>query len=378
MRLVVIAQWKNELNTYRNLILCLLCLLALTPSLRAADSSARYFERQLPVSSQAVKERQAAATHALMDVLVRISGTEDVRTNEQLLAKSKNALSYVEQFSYQQPSIESEQSDAFELKLSFAPSSVRALLADAQMPFWPVSRPSVLLWLVEDSAEYGRQVLMADEPGSEWAQSLELASLYRGLPLSFPLLDFQDQVALSVGQLWALDEQAILTASARYDAQLVLVGKLTRTSNGAILSSWEFFHQDHSQVYDARSEDIDAAMRSGIGPVADYLASQFSLNLDTEDYFNVEIDGVSSYRDYRAVMSVFEALEAVSEVRVQSLDQQLLRLSLVSEASREQLLGTLAMERSLEEQSADLQEPAFDFTPGSTLGSNAIRYHWQP
>ncbi|HCD28963.1 MAG TPA: hypothetical protein DER02_15680, partial [Gammaproteobacteria bacterium] len=50
----------------------------------------------------------------------------------------------------------------------------------------------------------------------------------RGLPLTQPISDLQDAMAISANAIWGRFVGEISTASARYQASVVLVGRMSR------------------------------------------------------------------------------------------------------------------------------------------------------
>ena len=353
------------------LVVSIVCMSAIASA--QSEQQNHFFNANVAVQGQSADERQQAAQQGLMDVLVRISGSEAVRDNEILIKQSRSAIRYVQQFAYlaQDDAELLSEGMTYQLQLSFSPSMIRQLLAEAKVPFWPVNRAAVLVWLVEDHPEYGRQLVPADSMDLPAAQALAKASAYRGLPLSFPLLDFEDQTGISVDELWSLDQQAIVSASERYRVSLILVGKLSSTSDGQIISSWQFFNGERSRSYDLRAPDLDQTMRAGIAPLVDYLAENFALNSDAVSFYTLQLDGIRSFADYRAAMDLLSALDAVSDLVVLSTDAEQLTLRLVSEASREQMIRTLSMDSRLEQ--LESESAAYTAQEAGTL-----RYRWLP
>jgi len=236
-------------HTFTFFSLFLLCIQGVSAE------SFNYFGAEVPVESQSRSDQKKAAQEGLMNVLVRISGSEAVRRKSQLVRKAKNALSLVSELQYADLEDRELKDQGFKhlAKFRFSERLVRKLLADAELPVWSVNRPQTLVWLVEDSAASGKQMMPYDKENPLFS-GLEEASYYRGMPLVFPLLDLDDQVNLSPSALWALDEKAIVKASARYNAGVILVGKFSVMSSGRVVSSWQYIHAGRTRVYNLRGD----------------------------------------------------------------------------------------------------------------------------
>lgn len=339
-----------------------------------------FYRAEVPVKNQSNAERGRAAISGLEVVLVRMSGSQDVVFNEAVRKRSKKALSYVTQFRYGALADEDLLDQGFStyLILDFSPSMVKDILIQSGERYWQPNRARTLVWLVEDSAEHGKQ-LMNQSSAIELTNGLMEGAAVRGLPLAFPLLDLQDQFALSAEQLWALDEGSILEASARYGAELVLIGKYTQTSSGQLWSNWQFIHGAASKVFDRRSEDKKSAGLVAIEPLADYLASKYArkVNLQAEGFFSFKVEQVDTFGDYRGVMDFIASLDPVKNILIEQFVNNSLYLQVQSDANVEQLVGVVSLGGSLAtaEPQSQNQLPAWQ---RESLGtpSNPLLYRW--
>lgn len=340
-----------------------------------------YYKASVAVKSQSPQARREAAEHGLMDVLVRVSGDEAVRLNDTAIAKSSNAIRYVQQFQYEKLNDEVLQEAGYTstIRLSYSSRFVRQILAEAQVRFWPINRPSILVWLVEDHAEFGRQFISSDSE-HEILTGISAGAQYRGLPLSFPLLDFDDQLALSPEDAWNLNEPAIFSASARYEAGVILIGKFSSTSTGQVLSSWQLLHRQDHRVFDLRSQALSEIGRLAMDPVADYLTQKYALNLssDQENYVHMNINGVGDFADYRGVSKLLSRLAAINDYRLADVEGSTLRVYVRTEASIDQLESALRLGGQLTLLSANTQSelPVWQQAERGTA-VNPILFRWE-
>lgn len=311
-------------------------------------AQADYFSAEVPVESQSRSEQRKAAKSGLLDVLVRVSGSEAVLDNPVIAQRSSSALSLVTQFQYEDVDQEELSGQGFEhiLRLSFSSRLVRQLLASADLPVWSVNRPKTLVWLVEDSFELGKRMMPFDET-NPMIQGIQRAAAYRGLPLTFPLLDFDDQIALGAERLWNLDEASIMDASERYKADAVLVGKYTLMSSGLVLSSWQYFHRDKSRFFDLRSQDPKQLGYDALLPLADHLASLYSYRSLDSEYFSVSVLNVRNFSDYRELVSMLKSFDTITDVKIDRVIDEQVDLRLKSEASLSQISNQIALARKL-------------------------------
>jgi len=348
-----------------------------------AFSAEPYFSAQVPVVSQSRNERSQAAQRALLDVLVRVTGSESIRDNSLVEARKNRALSLVELYQYGELNdpVMREQGYTASLELQFSERLIKRMLRDAQACFWSVKRPNTLVWLVEDSLDYGKQLLPYDEGHPVFA-GLQSQADYRGVPLSFPLNDFQDQTSLGPGMLWALDEAAIRAASMRYQVDTIVVGKLTQTSRGELWSNWLYLYPEATRLLDLRSADAAELGPAVINPLANSLAQQFAVCASEEDSraFHMQVTGIRSFAAYRGLVDALEGIEAITKLSIAQADKDTLNLSIESDASREQLQRLIGLTRSLSElNSSDTEYAGNAAWNMPKLGSKQRpwRYRWE-
>lgn len=361
---------------------CLCLLLLIGFALPALAEEQSFYQAAVAVKSQSAYARKAAAVEAFAKVILRVSGTEGALANDAVKRAQSNAISYVEQFQYH-PLLDPKQrqqgyTEILNLNFS-APAIERLLRTEARQPFWPISRPETLVWLVEDT-QAGKQFVSEDIAPDILAGFQSVAD-ERGLPLSYPLLDLHDQVNLAAEQVWILDEAAILAASKRYKADVILVGRFSKTSRGEYLGTWQFFHRGDTQVYDSRVDDVFALGRSALNPLADYLGHRYAILPSEENTpaLVLQLTGVKSFGLYRKALDYLENIAAVSDILVSGVRQDTLLLEVESDADVEKFINVLTLDGRIKKQDAELAGslPVWQQVPMGTL-ENPLRYRWDP
>ena len=382
----------NELLTFvlravltRSVILSVLLLVGNAHGLPVAG----IYSERVPVANESDAERSQAFKKALQIVLVRATGEQRYLSHPAVLEALENAQSYVEAIRYfsetviptsssrenepQQalpeatvrPSV-AENSDGLMLdpvqqtqvstttieqrfiEVEFSSVLIERMLADAQIPLWDSNRPSVLIWMALQD-ESGNRSLMASDINNDIVDYIEGFADARGLPVLFPVLDFEDRRNLSEDLVWRLDEQAIRTASLRYGADSILTGRVHFTSSGELVGLWQFQFQDDTETFDGFSTDLEGYLNAPLERITARLAQYFAILPDADFAASVilRVDGISDLQDYSALMAYVGGLGlvdsvATSQVAVEQLD---LRLGLVGDP--QQLYELIALDRDL-------------------------------
>lgn len=312
-----------------------------------AQSSVDFYRVYIPVTSQAIAERERAAKEGIEIVIRRMTDSRQPNFESLLSEVQSKAWSYVQQFEYQAITSEEENTEVNyvnRLMMLFSPQLIKALFRQTQINFWPESRPNTLVWLVEDTVDEGKQLLNAYSD-SYVVEGMNRAAELRGLPIVYPILDLEDQIELSPEQVWSLDDEAIRTASKRYNADVILVGRFSVTSNGKVRATWQFYHQNDTRVYDNMADDMSQIGDLGLRPLADYLLSKYAIPAVSEQSpdFIMRITGVSQFGIYRQVIDYLESLTIVSHVMVQATGGDELILSVRAETDIDRFVATVKL-----------------------------------
>jgi len=207
----------------------LVTLLALGIGLSGADARAAsvsgLYGAPVELASGASAPSRDNFNEALSWVLVKVTGLSEAESAAARARLFPNSSSLVQRYSV----LSDEQ-----VQIDFDPLAVRKVLDGAGMPVWGPDRPLVAVWLAVDIGGGQRYILSGGSGGGRSAQDdaedeLRLAvqdiAASRGLPIVLPLVDAQDLSRVSFSDLWGDFRDPVVTASQRYGAEAVLIGR---------------------------------------------------------------------------------------------------------------------------------------------------------
>lgn len=186
------------------------CLLFATLSAGAAQVEGLYEVRE-PVASEDPAERAAAMSRALQTLVVRLTGNRAAAQDSRLQPLLADPQQLVQQFVY-------EAGNPVILAVVFDPVLSQRALREAGLTLQSAERATVLAWWLTEAQE--GSTLLAE--GQEGAAVLRAAAQNRGVPLSLPLGDLDEQLLATADTLRGSNAQALQDASSRYAADAVL------------------------------------------------------------------------------------------------------------------------------------------------------------
>ncbi len=171
----------------------------------------------------------------------------------------------------------------------------------------------------------------------------------RGIPILFPVLDFEDRRNLTADMIWGLDQQAIARASARYAADSILAGRLYISASGDLAGLWQFQFQDQVEVFDSLDTDLADYIYGPLNRITEQLAQHFAVvrSPSGEETTRLRIEGVTSLAAYAELVGYLQGLVLVDGVTVAALDGGVLELNLTLQGSQGQLAELLSLDRNL-------------------------------
>ena len=302
------------------------------------------------------EERQLArgAQAGLLQVLVRVSGTREVENSALIASSLRKSEAYYYQYSYESTDktlqIGNEVVPAQLLRIHFEPSAVAKLLRRAGFPVWASNRPGVLLWLAISDVE-GRRILSENEV-NEMTKALQDQARLRGLPLLFPLLDLEDSASLSTAEVWGAFLGRIADASARYNPDSILTGRIQKDSNGRWSARWSYQIDQSWHVADSSAFSADEMIRSMIDRLTNELAARYAID-SSRSQVTIRIESVNNLEDYVAVSNYLESLGPVLSSFIVRVDGSEVEFKLNTEGKNEQLIEIIQLDQKMLLLSAD-------------------------
>jgi len=199
------------------------------------------------------------------------------------------------------------------LWVRFDERAVNRLLRENGVPVWGDTRPSVLIWLGEETGAT-RSLVSLERQGLLKA-ALDQVADGRGLPVILPLMDIEDRNAMPVSDLWGGFESDIRRASVRYLPDVILVGRLSQLGK-EWRGDWELYLSDKINRWQTRADNKIALAEEGLQQAADALALRFAPQQVTEgsQMLRIRIHGLTRLADYVLVRDYLQSLAMIEQL----------------------------------------------------------------
>lgn len=316
------------------------------------------YTTSLLVAQQSMQVEPELGGQALAQVLIKVSGRQDILTAAPIAAALQAPQPYIQQFSYQSAGVSLPNEAGLEvpaqrLNIDFIPSLVDQLLNQAGYRPLGSERPGVLVWIVEERGQ--QREFLGREEDPAFAPMRDRAH-QRGLPIFRPLMDLQDQAALPVADAWGFFADTVQAASSRYQADAVLVGRLY-PEGGGWQSRWMLLRNGERTLFDGQGGSLEEHLSAAVDQTAERVFADFVTPVAEGGQGGVliEIGGVRRFDDYAAIVDYLRELTLVREVLLVEQNQDLLSLNLQLNGSLKQLESAIALNNRFNRQPETLQ-----------------------
>jgi len=264
------------------------------------------FQSQIPMVDQDEVARVGAIKAGLAEVLVRLSGDSAITRHYAIGLILQQSEQYLASYEYKV--VPEEISEAkLQLLLNFDPERVKAALQTYQIPLWPESRPTTLLWLALQDSD-GRRLINSDDAAGT---TLKQAATQRGLPLLLPLLDLEDRVGVALSDIWLDNPDPVKLASERYQANALIIARAEQTPTGW-LGHWTLYFDNSAERWKNQAGSITLLLGEGISGATDRLAKHYLSDPATGGSgYILTLTGISDFADYARAFRYLEQLEPV-------------------------------------------------------------------
>ena len=322
------------------------------------------YTAEVPLDQEAADPRNDAYRAALVEVLLRVSGSQLAYDEETVDLLFPSPGVYVTQF---------RAGEEESLWVSFDGEAIEKVLRDSGQSVWGNDRPLTLVWLAVDWGQGEREIVAADDPDRTDQEArtidrnrmlrerlLEIAER-RGLPLLFPLLDTTDLQSVTFADIWGGFDEAIINASERYEVSSVLIGRVRAESARPARWSWYF---------SGTGASLSGSPETVLGQVADTLAAEFAIGGDLPlATVTLNVSGIATVEAYGSVQRVLDDVALIEGYAVTAVSGDRVSYRVDVRGGAERLSRALRF-------SGLIEQDVIEFSPDVT--DTALEFYYSP
>ncbi|AWB67738.1 hypothetical protein C2869_15395 [Saccharobesus litoralis] len=304
-------------------ILLALVLIALFSSFSFAVEVAGLYQSKIEVEQQSQAERVAAYRKGLANVLIRVSGKQNINQDDAFKLAVRNPTKYLARYQYE------TLDEKLYLLIDFNPKAVNALLRNNETAIWGSLRPLTMVWIATQGKGFERDIMNEDNPF--YVDVLRPIAKERGLPMIAPLMDFDDATMISASDVWGKFEEPIKLASARYDPDVISAIKVFQQDdniNTLVDASWlaqiTLYNLASPMTLEVSGTSAQQVTQEAIHAIADAIGEQYAVAAQAargdQNYLYLTFSNVAGMKATLTVESFLNSLSSVSQARVHQIN----------------------------------------------------------
>jgi len=348
------------------LIISLFATVAVVRSVEAAPAAKdanNLYEIKIAAPEQEATPQPQLIQQAFKDILVRLSGSEKILNDPRVTKAISEVDNYVSLFGYQ---IAADQQRVFRVR--FDDVLMNQLIESTGQPILDKKRPNVVVWLTTKQNDVTEWV--GGESQNELSLELESMAKKRGLSLVLPLLDLTDTALVTEQKVWNEEFKAIETASKRYNAEQILIGRLSKQASGWY-GQWTYLKDgqqlkwelSNAELSNLLKEALDSfvvrmsgananASAKGQASASTAEGEGFNPNANQNKNVRLAVFGISGADQYARVTKYLKGLPQIESVEVAEISPDHTVFNLKTRNGKENLVKTLALGKILVDQTA--------------------------
>ncbi len=292
---------------------------ALWPVLHAQGVASPY-SVTVPVADTSEAVRDQAFASALGQVMTRVAGGQDLRSNPGYAAALQNAGAMVRRFQYQRAAA------GLTLAVDFEPGTVRRLVDKLGVASAGVKPPVLLLVQGADGRLFDQSAL----------GGLAAAAAARGTSVIYP-----DETAAApppdLAALAAADPAALAALNQQYHTGLVLLGRLQGGK-----ASWTLVSGGQAQHWTDQAATEDALLSAAGNRMVDAIGKQLNVIGVGVATSKLWVGGLHSAMDYANLLTTLRSDPMVQQVSTLGADNDGVLLSVKSSLPADALSANIA------------------------------------
>ena len=288
----------------------------------------------------------AAQSQALGYVLVKVTGKRDILTQPDVVKALAAPADYVQQYSYQ------DIGSVKFLKADFNVAKVNALVGQSKFALLGPVRPQVAIWLVVGE---GERRILPDQSGDGWSEALRAQTQAMGLPVSLPLMDLDDNMAVNATDVWGRFADPVLQASQRYGAEMVVLGKLSPEGEAWSID-WGLYGTkpgaqagELTELTKGSGSGTQAEVAKGFADaLAGWLVQQYGTRLSgVASSQTLVVEGLSDIDGMIQIQKLLQGMASVTKVAIGKLEGDKVTFNLSLQGDKAELVRGLQLESRL-------------------------------
>lgn len=291
---------------------------------------ASLYQAELPVSTQSAEARAEATKLGFIQVLVKVTGDQQIDKNPLIIPSLERADYFVQEFSYSASTTASSQ---YQILINYNADDINRLLKKAGVVYWGGNRPLILVWLAFTNKKNETNIIGNEDPG-DLLNAMKQESKKYGIPLIFPMMDVTEMDEVSANDIDEWSIPLLKKASKRYAPDAFLIGKIDANGDG-YESEWELILGKNQWSWTVSDKTTNGVVGILLNQISQTLSKHYVIKIPNapEWWLKLQVSNITQRDDLAQLMRYLNQLSSVLQVRLSQVAGDVVELSILVRGS---------------------------------------------
>lgn len=307
---------------------------------------ASIYQAEIPVATQSVADRNQVLSKALLEVLVKASGNDQIVDNTEIMSSLERAPKLIQEFSYYTPK-QPINGKPYVLRVVFDANGVNRLLRSASVQAWGSNRPLILAWVDYEVPGKAGEIIDSSSQ-NKILEIVKKAANRRGLPIVFPSMDLTDINNVTLNDIVTMKIPTLQEASKRYLSDAIVIIRVFKSTSeytaqaklvfGNHIWDWEMIGKNRPDLLEALVDNITEELAGRYG-------NEDSKTIKTR--LTLTVTGIMQEDDYNQMLDYVKHLLPVASLEVAKIVGTQVTLSVSLRSTRDAFMQLLSLGNKL-------------------------------
>ncbi|MFQ3236651.1 MAG: hypothetical protein ACI9C4_002224 [Paraglaciecola sp.] len=313
------------------------------------------YEARVAIPDQTLKSQTVAVRNGFKQVVVKVSGTKQLLTSEQIAREVKRAKDFISTYRFEQSN------EQLYFVVSFDAQRLEKMIRDAGFPIWDKRRPDTILWFTIQDPLSGKRQLVTESDYPQFVAQTNETAVTRGIKVVHPLLDLEDLQQVSSYDVWGGFVHQLAQASERYRVTNILSARLYQSSPAEDINTsapfeqwtadWTMLDGDRLLSGKVQQASPELTVQGVIDALADNLAARYAIDISKLDpgalKTEVKIMNLDSLKHYANIVDFLNSLSVVNKASLIMLQGQVATFELDLLGSIDDFVKAMSLDNRL-------------------------------
>jgi hypothetical protein len=271
------------------------------------------YEVTMLLEDQNIGTLKKAKLKAFKQMLFRRSANKDIVKIKVIQKEYTKITQYIQK-------IEFSTKDVSSVTLHFEPRLIDRLIKIAKQPLWDFNRPTTLLWLAYESHlknnRVTKTIMTENAESSEYIHAIQKEAIKNAIPIIFPLMDLDDELLVSLSDVWGGFHSKIIQASERYMVPSIMRGKIFQRGS-EWFGHYTHIHKKEKKDFRFKAENVSKLHAQMIEKLGEVLCQHYCITeSDIKRELFVNILDIPDFKAFQKVKQFFSQLLAIKRVEI--------------------------------------------------------------